>query len=93
MEVMCSSEARNQLRALVAYFSTLKMQAICSSETSIDFHLTTRLCNPERGTPPNSTKRSLNRNVYQTKIAEKIKHISYPIHMFHGFQGAKLKGD
>jgi hypothetical protein len=34
-----------------AYFSTLKMEAICSSETSIDTRRTTRRYIPEDGTP------------------------------------------
>jgi hypothetical protein len=33
-----------------AYFSTLKMEAICSSETSVDTQLTTRRYIPEDGT-------------------------------------------
>jgi hypothetical protein len=30
---------------LPAYYSTLKMEVICSSETLVDFHRTTRRCN------------------------------------------------
>jgi hypothetical protein len=33
-----------------AYFSTLKMEAICSSETSVETQCTTRRCIPEDGT-------------------------------------------
>jgi hypothetical protein len=35
-----------------AYFPTLKMEAICSSETSVDFQWTTRRYIPEDSTPP-----------------------------------------
>jgi hypothetical protein len=34
-------------KACLAYSSTLKMDAICSSETSVDFHLTTQRYIPE----------------------------------------------
>jgi hypothetical protein len=37
---------------LLAYFSTLKMEAICSSQTSVDFQQTTRRYIPEDGTLP-----------------------------------------
>jgi hypothetical protein len=35
---------------LLAYFSTLKMEAICSSEASVDFQQTARHYIPEDGT-------------------------------------------
>jgi hypothetical protein len=43
--------ARNQHESRwLAYFSTLKMEAICSSETSVDFQQTIRRYSPEDGT-------------------------------------------
>jgi hypothetical protein len=41
------------LVSCLAYFSTLKMEAKCSSETSVDFKRITRCCTPENKTPHN----------------------------------------
>jgi hypothetical protein len=56
-----SSKKQNQalpaayfmLASSLAYSSSLKMEAICPSETSVDFHHITALCIPEDGTLQN----------------------------------------
>jgi hypothetical protein len=62
---LCSAGAKNKpnkkpgctitLVSCLAYSSTLKMEATCSSETSIDFRRTTRRYIPEDGTLQNLT--------------------------------------
>jgi hypothetical protein len=76
-------------KVLVVYFSTLKMEAICCSETSVDFHRTIRCYNPEDRILHNSIKRALNGSACQTGIAEQIEHISCKS---CGFRGTKLRG-
>jgi hypothetical protein len=51
-----------------AYFSTMKMEAICSSETSIDTQWTTRRYIPEDGTLQNVIK--LERIYLKVKITK-----------------------
>jgi hypothetical protein len=46
----CLFAACFALVSCLAYSSTLKMEAICSSETSVGFHGTTRRYIPEDGT-------------------------------------------
>jgi hypothetical protein len=53
-----------------AYSSTLKMEAICSSETSVDFQRTTQRYIPEDGTLHNH--RCENLKSYITKLFSKI---------------------
>jgi hypothetical protein len=40
-------QSRWKLVSCLTYFSTLKLEVICSSETSVDFQRTTRCCIPE----------------------------------------------